>query len=200
MLIENDVEVMSVEKEIEHMIRSLNSIIKKVGCKNLIIYNKETLEDIAFLEIYNNNKKRINAELIIINNNFNDENSYLILKCLLNSNDVAIVNTDTIFTERSNKLKINYNIEFFKDYSINYVKEIIKYYKADNKVKNKYSILSAKSEELLQDEIDGINLLEKYTNEEISLYREELPKYGAKKATLYNSIMTNYIKDQYKVM
>ena len=80
MLIKNDIKHMNIDAEIKHIIESLNLIIKKIGCNNLLLNNKNTLEDIAFLEIYKNNEQLINADLLCIgekNNIFGEKISYI---------------------------------------------------------------------------------------------------------------------------
>lgn len=207
MLIDNDVSYMPVDKEIEHIVNSLNLAIKKIGCKKLLLNNNNTLEDIAFLEIYTHNDNLINADLLYMNNYIDeiksDNLSYIgndtdilldTFNNILNNNTIAIINTDTLFTEKSNSLKINYNIEVFKDYTTDYIQSIIKYYNITNIEINNSNKMSKTSQEILKDLLLYIDITEKYSKEALTIFREELPKHKINNATIYNSLTTNHIK------
>lgn len=205
MLIKNDIKHMNIDAEIKHIVESLNLIIKKIGCNNLLLNNKNTLEDIAFLEIYKNNEQLINADLLYVgerNNVFGEKISYVgmdvdmllkIFNDILNNKIVAIVNTDTLFLEKANENKINFNIEVFKDYSEDFLKEVVKKYKNTN-YNPSYCNLSEKSQEILNKYILHEDITSNYTREELKNFSMELPSRAVSKATIYNSITTNYIK------
>lgn len=207
MLIRNDIKNMEVEKEIQHIVENLNLIIRKIGCKTLVLNNRNTIEDVAFMEIYFNNPQ-INANLMYFNTKDskyeNNRIKYLESKedfisltyDLFENHNIAIINTDTLFLENAKELKINYNIEIFKDYSSQFIEEILKFYKNyDGNIFTQLEIsISRKSQEILIDYLNNENLPNKYTREELLKYQEELPRTFTKRAMIYNSITTNYIK------
>lgn len=207
MIIKNDIEHMPIEKEIKHIIDNLNLAIKKLKCKKLLLNNNNTLEDIAFLEIYKHNDNSINADLLYMNN-YNDKiksdnisyigNDIDILldtfNNILNNNTIAIVNTDTLFIEKTTGTKINYNIEIFKDYTTDFINKIIEFYNDDVEIKIKEYKMSEKSQEILKDYILHNDLPSKYTREELKNFQMELPAQPVRNISIYNSITTNYIK------
>lgn len=207
MIIKNDIEHMPIEKEIKHIIDNLNLVIKKLKCKKLLLNNNNTLEDIAFLEIYKHNDNLINADLLYMNN-YNDKiksdnisyigNDIDILldtfNNILNNNTIAIVNTDTLFIEKTTGTKINYNIEIFKDYTTDFINKIIEFYNDDIEIKTKKYEMSEKSQEILKDYILHNDLPSKYTREELKNFQMELPAQPVRNISIYNSITTNYIK------
>lgn len=207
MLIRNDVKNIEVEKEIQHIVENLNLIIRKIGCKTFVLNNRNTIEDVAFMEIYLNNPQ-INANLMYFNMKDskyeNNRIKYLESKedfisltyNLFENHNIAIINTDTLFLENAKELKANYNIEIFKDYSSQFIEEILKFYNNYNgNIFTQLEIpMSEKSQEILIDYLNNENLPNKYTREELLKYQEELPRKFAKRAMIYNSITTNYIK------
>lgn len=207
MIIKNDIEHMPIEKEIKHIVDSLNLAIKKLKCKKLLLSNNNTLEDIAFLEIYKHNDNLINADLLYIND-YNDKIksdniSYIgndvdilldIFNNILNNNTIAIINTDTSFVEKASGEKINYNIEIFKDYTTDFINKIIEFYNDDIEIKTREYKMSEKSQEILKDYISHNDLPSKYTREELKNFQMELPAQPVRNISIYNSITTNYIK------
>jgi len=207
MLIRNDINYMPIEQEINHIIKALNSIIRKIKCKKIIFYNNNTLEDIAFLKLFQANEKRINADLwyagdyndaIIGENIFYFANDFdFILKVvnsILTTNEFAIINTDTLFSEKAIEKKINGNIEIFKDYSREFLNKILDYYKYEDEIKALNINMSDRSQEILNDYLLKNDLPSKYTREELKSFSMELPPRAVTKGTIYNSITTNYIK------
>ena len=207
MIIKNDIEHMPIEKEIKHIIDNLNLAIKKLKCKKLLLNNNNTLEDIAFLEIYKHNDNLINADLLYMNN-YNDKiksdnisyignNIDILLNTfnnILNNNTVAIINTDTYFIEKVFGEKINYNIEIFKDYTTDFIDKIIEFYNDNIEIKTREYKMSKKSQEILKDYILHNDLSSKYTREELKNFQMELPTQPIRNISIYNSITANYIK------
>ena len=207
MLIRNDIKHMPIEQEINHIVKALNSIIRKIKCKKIIFYNDNTLEDIAFLKLFEANEKRINADLwyagayredIEGENVFYFANDYdfilKVINSILTTNEFAIINTDTLFSEKATEKKINGNIEIFKDYSRDFLNKILDYYKYEDKIKVLEISMSDKSQEILNDYLLKNDLPSKYTREELKNFSMELPSRAITKGTIYNSITTNYIK------
>lgn len=206
MLIRNDIEHMPIKEELEHIVLLLNRIIKKIGCNTLFLYNTDTLEDNAFLQIYKNNEEKIKANLVYIGYqgdlegqkiSYIGDNIDLLLeycKKILLTNEVAIINTDTEFLARANEDKINYNIEVFKDYSTEYLQKIIEFYNAQATFEqSRNKITNEKSQIILKDYILGNKINEKYTNEEIRDFIKSLPKRITKNCTIFNTITSNYV-------
>lgn len=204
MIIREDIKHMPIQDEIEHIVESLNKAIKKIKCSKLLFYNCNTIEDNAFLEIYKHNEKRIAADLLVMgySEGVEGENiSYIgdsvdimldIFKFILTNKEVAIVNTDTLFTEKAEQRKINYNIEIFKDYTMNYLKEILKFYNCDRKITIP-PVLNEELRNILTDYIENVDLPSKYTREQLKNFSMYLPSRAVSNITLYNSITTNYI-------
>ena len=204
MIIREDIKHMPIQDEIEHIVESLNKAIKKIKCSKLLFYNCNTVEDNTFLEIYKHNEKRIAADLLVMgyNEGVEGENiSYIgdsvdimldIFKFILTNKEVAIVNTDTLFTEKAEQRKINYNIEIFKDYTMNYLKEILKFYNCDRKITTP-PVLNEELRNILTDYIENVDLPSKYTREQLKNFSMYLPSRAVSNITLYNSITTNYI-------
>jgi len=198
---------MPIEQEINHIVKALNSIIRKIKCKKIIFYNNNTLEDIAFLKLFEANETRINADLWYVGD-YNDkiigENIFYfandfdfllkVINSILTTNEFAIINTDTLFSEKASEKKINGNIEIFKDYTTKFLEEILKFYNYEDKFKEIETQMSEKSLEILNDYLLKNDLPSKYTREELKNFSMELPPRAITKGTIYNSITTNYIK------
>lgn len=204
MIIRNDIKHMPIKEEIEHIVNNLNKAIKKIKCSKILFYNSNTIEDNAFLEIYKNNENKIAADLLVMgySEGVNGDNvSYIgddvevmldIFKHILNDTEIAIINTDTLFSEKAEQRKINYNIEIFKDYTMNYLKEILKFYNCQREVTIP-PVLNEELRNILTDYIENIDLSSKYTRDQLKDFSMNLPSRAVNKVTLYNSITTNYI-------
>lgn len=206
MIIKNDITHMPIQQEINHIIDSLNKAIKKIKCSKILLYNASTVEDNAFLEIYRHNENKIAADLLIIGhqradlkgNNISyigdDMNIMLnIFKNILTNTEIAIINTDTLFTEKAEQRKINYNIEIFKDYTMDYLKEILKYYNYNGFIMTP-PVLNEELRQILKDYVENTDLTKKYTKEQLKNFSMCIPSNAVKNVTIYNSITTNFIK------
>lgn len=204
MLIRNDIKYMDVETEIHHIVKSLNIVIKKLKCEHFLLYNNGTKEDIAFIEIFKNNREEINADLFCLGKQMEDleemfnitEGEYNnLLQLLLTTHKIAIINTDTFFIEKANQEKNNYNIEVFKDYSSEFIEEIIKFYNMENYNFSETQMnLNEEEKEILKDYIFNNDLPKKYTKKQLEDFSDKLPAPLTTKLMIYNSITTNYIK------
>lgn len=204
MLIRNDIKYMDVETEIHHIIKSLNIIIKKLKCEHFLLYNNGTKEDIAFIEIFKNNQEQINADLFYLGKqiensekifNITEDMYSNLLQSLLTTHKIAIINTDTFFIEKANQEKNNYNIEVFKDYSSEFIEEIIKFYNMENYNFSEIQMnLNEEEKEILKDYIFNNDLPKKYTKNQLEDFSDKLPAPLTIKLMIYNSITTNYIK------
>lgn len=205
MVIKDDIKHMPIQQEINHIVEALNKAIKKIKCSKILLYNSNTIEDNAFLEIYKHNEDKIAANLLVMGYGKDVEGqniSYIgddidtildVFKNILNNTEIAIVNTDTLFSEKAEQRKINYNIEVFKDYTMNYLKEILNYYNCKREIVYP-SVLNEELRNMLTDYIENVDLPSKYTRDQLKNFSMMLPSSAISNVTLYNSITSNFIK------
>lgn len=121
MIIEEQLEKMPIKEEIDYLIQTINNICFRWNNRNkLTIINKNTIEDLAFIEIYNHNKDKFHNELVFIKD----------LTEL--TNEMILINTDTYLLSQTklHPIKINYTINIFIDYTQEYLYKICLIYGA----------------------------------------------------------------------
>lgn len=207
MLIRNDIIHMHPEQEEKHIIKMLNKACKNIGCKFLLVNNKNTINDRVFISLFDKNYNELNVELIYINNEIKELNNSQIkyfdilpkeiLEQLLNTNEIAIINTDTELVRMFNKRKINYNISVFKDYSQSFIINLGLYYDLEvrqfnNAIEGIENIDIQIAEAITSDNKEE---LLKYTKEQLINFNKKVttPNKLIRDLVLYNSITYNYI-------
>lgn len=121
MTIEEQLEKMPIKEEIDYLIQTINNICFRWNNRNkLTIINKNTIEDLAFIEIYNHNKDKFYNELVFIKD----------LTEL--TNEMILINTDTYLLSQTklHPIRINYTINIFIDYTQEYLYKIYLIYGA----------------------------------------------------------------------
>lgn len=122
MVIEKQLEKMPIKEEIDYLIQVINNICFRWEKRKskLAIINKNTIEDLTFIEIYNHNKDKFRNELIIIKN----------LTEL--TDEMILINTDTYLLSQTkiHPIRINYTINIFIDYTQEYLYKICLIYGA----------------------------------------------------------------------
>lgn len=208
MIIKNDTIHMNLEEEEKHIVKMLNVACSKIGCDTLLLNNKNTINDRTFISLFNKNSNKLNVKLIYINclvENLNNEkiiyNNILSneqLNKLLNTNELAIINTDTELIKLFNNKKINYNISVFKDYSQSFINLLAEYYNINIIELNiPYSHdIEELDIKIANDFINNKeNLYSSYTREQLKSFNNKVKSLTEpiKDLTLYNSITYNYI-------
>lgn len=120
----NEIELLPVAHEIQHIVDFVNRYMKLWNKENLFIINNNTPEDKAFIEIYNHNKDKLGNLIIIEDNKDNNIKEY---------ENTIIIDTDTYLLRQTklDYIKNNYTLNVFIDYSPEYIKEILSFYKID---------------------------------------------------------------------
>lgn len=208
MIIKNDTIHMNLEEEEKHIVKMLNVACSKIDCDTLLLNNKNTINDRTFISLFNKNSNKLNVKLIYINclvENLNNEkiiyNNTLSneqLNKLLNTNELAIINTDTELIKLFNNKKINYNISVFKDYSQSFINLLAEYYNINIIELNiPYSHdIEELDIKIANDFINNKeNLYSSYTREQLKSFNNKVKSLTEpiKDLTLYNSITYNYI-------
>lgn len=206
MIIQNDIENMPIEKEIKHIINLLNFSIKKMQGKIIYINNTNSFNDIIFMDLYLKYNNEIEADLYYTgekNEKYNidkikyieDKNDLIeLLTKLTTSNEILIINTDTLTKEKINH-KINYNITVFKDYTDNYIKKIGSFL---NSIYNENTMTEKEEffDQMLKDYCYNKDIFPSlYEAENLKSFYRNLPKQLPKESNIINSITYNYMKN-----
>lgn len=192
----NEIENMPIEKEITHIIKSINTMCKKLKVHSMLLLdNNKTIGGKTFFEIYYNNKDKFNCNLILLKDDYSfyriDNNVEIYdvnIGFLLLDNSICILNTDTVEDELKNGNKKIYNIKVFNDYTKNYLKEILKYYNSN------FSEPIEELDNIIRDYIvlPRENFIKKYTKEELKEFSQQTKLATPINLTLYNSISKDY--------
>jgi len=205
MLVRNDIDVMPIQQEEEHIVELLNHYIDKIGCKTLLYYNYGHVEDMVFYYFFKANADKINANLLYcgikVEDNpneqieFIDNNDFaLSALTLLLTKAIAIVNPQTQFAARSIGAPLHYTIKVFDDYSWEYMDKLAAYYQIPPETIVPYGV-SEKFKDMLKEYLYGNKLTEIYTSEEIRAFIKNLEKQQINNAIIYNSVTYNFMKE-----
>lgn len=117
---EKELELLPIATEVDYIADFISRYMTLWNRNTLSIVNKNTAEDKAFIEIYNHHKEKLGELKFIKDIKELDDNSILI-------------DTDTLLLRETklNYIKFNYTLNIFIDYSPEYVREILKFYKID---------------------------------------------------------------------
>lgn len=193
----NEIDNMPIEKEIVHIIKSINTMCKKLKIHSMLLLdNDKTIGGKTFFEIYKNNRNKFDCNLILLEGSYkfytiNDDNTNnydINIGFLLIDNSLCILNTDTIEDELKNGNKKIYNIKVFYDYTRNYLEEILKYYNSN------FSKPTEQFDNIIRDYIilPRQEFMEKYTKKEREEFSQQIKSATSTNFTLYNSITKNY--------
>lgn len=184
---EKELELLPISAEVDYIADFIARYMLLWKRDTLSIINKNTAEDKAFIEIYNHHKEKLGELKFIKNINELDNNSILI-------------DTDTILLRETklNYIKFNYTLNIFIDYSPEYVREILKFYKVD--ISKLSSTDYGMNEEVL-------NAFRKYLSNELDIFsidsdiRKQLIDFLKQRSQKTNkSIMNSYNLKQYNTI
>ena len=160
-----------IEEEINEVVNFVVKYKQKWGKDILMIVDKGTVEDRAFIEIFEHNKEQLGTLI---------RKERFVLTELENPKQQIIINTDSLLLKqiRVHSLKTNYTLNVFAGYKHSFLKEILKYYNVDteNLKPTNYGVSKELLENLkkyFEDNFDSLLTLEKEQRQELFTFLKE---------------------------